>query len=65
MWTVIYMARNHDMATKLKNTLEDGGLLVKIKTVNKSQESEDMCYEVLVPSTEVEEAHNIIIEIGF
>ena len=64
MWTVVYMAQNREMVTKLQQTLEKEGLLVKVRPVNKTSENDDY-YEVLVPESEVEEAHNIIIETGF
>jgi len=60
MWTVVYMAQNKEMADKLHAALSENGVLVKIKAIG-----DDNCYEILVPAAEVEEAHNIIIDIGF
>jgi hypothetical protein len=39
--------------------------LVKIQPVSKSANEEDCYYEVLVPEAEVEEAHSILIELGY
>lgn len=65
MWTVIYLARNKENAVALQNALEGEGILVKIRTTCKDGSEDENCYEVLVPAAEVEEAHGIIIDIGF
>jgi RNA-binding protein YhbY len=65
MWTVVYMAQGKDMATKIQQALEEHGILVKVKPIGKDGSGKDNCYEILVPAAEVEEAHNIIIDIEF
>ncbi len=65
MWTVVYMAQSSEMAQKLKEILEEGGLIVKVRLLDRSSGTQSECAEVLVPETEVEEAHKIIIEKGF
>lgn len=65
MWTVVYMAQNKDVMEKLQAILEQEGLLVRIRPISKSLNSDEFCYEVLVPESEVEEAHSIIIERGY
>ncbi|WHH60468.1 hypothetical protein [Petroclostridium sp. X23] len=65
MWTVVYMAQSKDIVMKLQEILEKEGLLVKIRPISKNVENNDNYYEVLVPESEVEEAHSIIIETGF
>ncbi|MGE4283626.1 MAG: hypothetical protein AB7G87_07890 [Clostridia bacterium] len=65
MWTVVYMAQSKEIVTKLQEILEKEGLLVKIRPISKNVENNDNYYEVLVPESEVEEAHSIIIETGF
>ncbi len=65
MWTVIYIARNKENALALQKALEKEGILVKLRTACKDDSEEENCYEVLVPAAEVEEAHSIIIDIGF
>ncbi|NLM50677.1 MAG: hypothetical protein GX196_06980 [Clostridiaceae bacterium] len=64
MWTVIYLAQSKEIAQKLQKALEDEGLLVKVRPIQKSQDDSG-CYEVLVLESEVEQAHSIIIETGF
>ena len=62
MWTVIYLAQNIDTANKLIELLESKGLLVKLRTLSCDNKNESECYEVLVPETEVDEAHSVLIE---
>ncbi|NLY44192.1 MAG: hypothetical protein GX066_09580 [Clostridiaceae bacterium] len=65
MWTVVYMAQSKEIVIKLQQVLEKEGLLVKIRPINKNLDNNDNYYEVLVPESEVEEAHSIIIDTGF
>jgi len=60
MWTVIYIAPNRSIANNLKEALEGEGLLVKLKNVNVPCFGETGNIEVLVPESEVEEAHEIL-----
>ncbi len=65
MWTVVYMAQGREMAAKIQQALEEGGVLVKLKQICKDSKCDDNCFEILVPAAEVEEAHNIIIDLEF
>ncbi len=65
MWTVVYMAQNEETVMKLKELLTNEGVLVKIRPIAKNQENNDNYFEVLVPESEIEEAHSIIIENGY
>jgi hypothetical protein len=65
MWTVVYMAQGKETATKLQDLLTEEGILVKLRAISKKHENNDNYFEVLVPETEVEEAHSVIIEKGF
>ncbi len=62
MWTVVYLAQTKDAANKLSQALIGEGMLVKIVPAAKG---EGEYHKVLVPEAEVEEAHGVIIEIGF
>lgn len=64
MWTVVYMAQNREKAGILQSALEQAGILVRVQTVGKMENTNDYL-EVSVPETDVEEAHNIIIDKGF
>ncbi len=65
MWTVVYMAQSKDIATKLQEILSNEGILVKLRPISKNHGNNDNYYEVLVPESEVEESHSVIIEKGF
>ncbi len=65
MWTVIYMVQSMEDADNLRLLLENAGVLVKIKPVTKAAEGEANAYEILIPETEKEEAHKIIIGSGY
>lgn len=65
MWTVVYIAQNKEIATRLQEILQQESLLVKIRPIAKNNENSDNYYEILVPESEVSEAHSIIIEKGY
>ena len=65
MWTVIYMVQSMTDAENLKMLLENANVLVKIRPVSKAAEGEANAYEILIPETEKEEAHKIIIGSGY
>ena len=59
MWTVVYLAKNIELAQRLKGVLNEHNIIVMLRAANKEQSSG---YEILVPSAEVEEALGIIID---
>ena len=63
VWTVVYMAPNKETAEKVKECLVRESVLVKIRPVHKNS-CKDGYYEVLVPESEIEEAHNILYQMG-
>jgi len=65
MWTVVYMAQSKEVADNMQDLLSKEGILVKLRPINKNRETSDDNYEVLVPESEVEEAHSVIIEKGY
>lgn len=65
MWTVVYIAQSKEIAEKLQEILTKEGLLVKTRPISKNPEGADNYYEILVPESEIEEAHGIIIETGY
>lgn len=64
MWTVVYLAKNKRMADKISSLMSQEGVLVKAQPVSKNTGDEDSYYEILVLESEVEEAHNILYELG-
>lgn len=65
MWTVVYLAKNKRMADKISSLISQEGVLVKVQPVSKNTGDEDSYYEILVLESEVEEAHNILYELGY
>ncbi|SHJ44551.1 hypothetical protein SAMN02745975_02113 [Geosporobacter subterraneus DSM 17957] len=62
MWTVVYMAHNQADGEKIKDLLGSEGFLVKIRAIGKE---DDRVYEVLVPNGEVQEAHDVLVDLGY
>ncbi len=62
MWTVIYVTKDISLADKIKSEFENNNILFKIRNVSNSQDGD--CYEILVPESEIDKAHDIIINIG-
>lgn len=63
MWTVVYMANTKQDAENIQRILVEEGFLVKIKPISKNNVAGTS--EVLVPRSEVEEAHSILMQRGF
>lgn len=61
MWMVAYMAQTKEQAEKIREFLEKADILVKIRSVNQSDNDKIGCFEIMVPESELEEAHGIII----
>lgn len=59
MWTVVYMTQSGENAFQIQKALEDGKIITKIRALKKSDEN--YCYEILVPATEVDESHGLIL----
>ena len=55
MWTVVYMAKSEEDVKLLTKKLKDSNIMTRIKKV-------DDFFELQVPSEEISEAHNIIID---
>lgn len=55
MWTVVYMTKNEEYISSLKQKFKDNKIMVMVKKV-------DDFFEVLVPQAEMQAAHTIIIE---
>lgn len=58
MWTVIYIAPNEKIATKIKDQLTSEGFLVKVRDSQVSKQ-----YEILVPKGELGEIRDVLAEI--
>lgn len=60
MWTVVYMTQDKENALRIRDAVENGRIITKIRALKKSDEN--YCYEILVPASEVDEAHSLILE---
>ncbi len=65
MWTVIYIARSKAVAKRLKELLEDKGIIARLHPLYDAATAEDGSIEVLVPEAEVAQAHEVIIDTDF
>jgi hypothetical protein len=62
VWTVVYIAPNRATAEMLKNYLTAEGLLVMLRSVGVPHLGDSGSVEILVPESEVEEAHEVLSE---
>ncbi len=60
MWTVVYIAPNQSVASMLKEVLAKEGLLVMLRSSGIPHFGAAGAVEILVPETEVEEAHEVL-----
>ena len=60
MWTVVYTAQDRQVSDNLCDALRSKHILVKI--IGASSENK---FDILVPSTEVEQAHGVLIDMTF
>ena len=61
MWMVVYVAQTKEQAERIRDLLQKAGILVKMRGVNQSENEKFGCYEIMVPESELSEAHDIII----
>lgn len=64
MWTLVYISQKVEEALNVKSVLESEGIIAKNKRV-RNDENDEYCFEILVPSSEVKKAHDLIIDIEF
>ena len=62
MWIVVYITQNRETALTVKRLLREAGLLVKMRSIGLRASEQYGCYEIMLPESEVEEGHNLIIE---
>ena len=62
MWIVVYITQNKETAMTIKKLLRDAGLLVKMRSIGLRSDEQYGCYEILLPESEGEEGHSVIIE---
>lgn len=63
MWTVIYMAQTKESVLKVQELLSSSNLAVRVRPVGNG--TDDGYFEILVPETEAQLAHTILIKNGY
>ncbi len=61
MWIVVLITQNKETADIVTELLRKAGLIVKIRAVGAKTDSIYGCYEILLPESEVEEGHRVLI----
>ena len=62
MWTVVYVSQSKETSEKLVDVLLTNRVISKLRRANAVDDEKSGYYEVLVPSTELEAAQDLIIE---
>lgn len=63
MWTVIYMAQSKEAVIKIQQMLAANDLAARIRPVGEG--GDDGYFEILVPETEAQLAHAVLINNGY
>lgn len=61
MWTVVYVSQSMETSKKLIDALLTNNVISKLRRANSCDEQHE-CFEVLVPSTELEVAQDLIFD---
>lgn len=61
MWIVIFVTQNRETADVATALLREAGLVVKVRTLGTKTDSVYGCFEILLPESEVEEGHKVLI----
>lgn len=62
MWTVVYVSQSMEISKKLVDVLLINSVISKLRRTSGCNAKEGSCFEVLVPSTELETAQDLIFE---
>ncbi len=60
MWKVIYIAQGAKLAERIKDRMQNEGLLVTLRPLKAADEEGSGPVEVMVPQSEAEEAHEML-----
>ena len=61
MWIVVFITQNRETADIATELLREAGFVVKVRTLGTKTDSIYGCYEILLPESEVEEGHKVLI----
>ncbi|MGN0183202.1 MAG: hypothetical protein ACI4DP_12480 [Candidatus Ornithomonoglobus sp.] len=62
MWTVIFVSQDEEKTSRLVGILSENGIMTRRKVSREDDFGTETAYEVLVPQTELETAHDIIFD---
>lgn len=62
MWTTVYMTQNIETARAVREKIEERKIAVMLRSIRQEDRPGEDCFELLVPSTELNEALELIIE---
>jgi len=62
MWIVVYITQDKGDANNIAGLIGRADILFKLRCVNKASKSDKEVYEILVTGSDVDKAHNIIID---
>lgn len=62
MWTTVYMTQSIDTARAIRKRIEDSKILVMLHSIKFDDRAGEDCFEILVPSAELKDALDIIID---
>ncbi len=61
MWIVVFITQNRETADIVTELLREAGLIVKMRTVGTKTDNMYGCFELLLPESEVEEGHKVLV----
>ncbi|HCS74503.1 MAG TPA: hypothetical protein DIW17_11600 [Clostridiales bacterium] len=65
MWRVVYLAQTKEIADSISDLLSREGFWIKVKPVYRNVSIKDNYYEILIPESEAEEVHTLLMENGY
>ena len=61
MWIVVFITQNKETADTVTELLREAGLIVKVRPLGAKSNNVFGCYEILLPESQVEEGHRILV----
>ena len=62
MCTVVYVAQKSQEVSKIKSILDENRIISRVRRGNDLTDEEGTCYEIMVPSAELSQAQDLILE---
>ena len=62
MWTVVFVSQDKSKVDMLLKTLENNKIMTMLKMSGEDDFEDGTAYEIMVPKTELETAHEIIFD---